>query len=614
MVGEVTFAVIGLLFLIADVRTFSSTFQQTFFGQSNTTLAVMATAVFATSFLAPLVGWRLGPKRSVGMGAAMLGIGTLVATALRNDIADLALSITALAGGMWWLGLLHASRPADRPSPLAVALPIAFAADLVLRAAFRTVPVVDLNPTLAAPLILVAALVFLAAGVAAMSGARTWTRPDARGALALIGLPALFLVSETGATNGAQIALASGLGLGPEPARSTQLGLVLVGLGLAAGSLALSRRYPRGVAAAIACAVGAALLWYVHAPVISLVGGLVLAAGLFIAAATIPGAPLKVAGSPAVVTLALALGWLVFVGTAFGFYALWAYLPAVYAATAVVAIAALLVSGGALPAWRALPIALVPIVVAVPFVALWLTPQSPPSREPSNTFRLMTYNIHQGFSAGNVPSLDMIVEVVSREAPDVLVLQEVVRGWMIDEQHDALGVLAERLDMPYVFAPNIGDLYGNAILSRFPMTDVKRVHFAVQPSARHQPRGAVGVRIGDVLVVTTHLDDVQDAESGAIRQEQVRTIFREWDGEQLAVIAGDMNAEPGSLEMGLFSEGGYSDLAEPAGATTTMDDPPKRIDYIWGIGVIGSNPHTVMALGASDHRAVVVNVTKQARP
>jgi len=613
MVGEVTFAVIGLLFLIADVRTFSSTFQQTFFGQSNTTLAVMATAVFATSFLAPLVGWRLGPKRSVGMSAAMLGIATVVATVSRNNIADLALSVTALAGGMWWLGLLHASRPADRPSPLVVALPIAFSADLVLRAAFRTIPLVDLNPALAAPLILVAALVFLAAGVAAMSGARTWTRPDARGALALIALPALFLVAETGATNGAQIALASGLGLGPEPARATQLGMVLVGLGLAAGSLALSRRYPRGFAAAIACAIGAALLWYVHAPVVSLVGGLVLAAGLLLAAATIPGASLKIAGSPVVVTLALALGWLVFVGTAFGFYAFWAYLPAVYAATAIVAIAALLVSGGALPAWRALPIALVPIVVGVPFVALLLTPQSPPSRDPTSIFRVMTYNIHQGFNAGQVPSLDMLVDVISRESPDVLLLQEVVRGWMIDEQHDALSVLAERLDMPYVFAPNIGDLYGNAILSRFPMTDVKRIHFAVQPSARHQPRGAVGVRIGDVLIVTTHLDDVQDAESGAIRQEQVRTIMREWDGEKVAVIAGDMNAEPGDLEMSLFSEAGYADLAEPAGPTTTMDDPPKRIDYIWGIGVIGSSPHTVMALGASDHRAVVVNVTKLSR-
>src|SRR5207245_7243643 len=147
------------------------------------------------------------------------------------------------------IGLLFllASRPADRPSPFTVAMPIAFCADLVLRAAFRTVPLVDVNPALAAPLVLVAALVFLAAGVAAMSGARTWTRPDFRGGLALIGLPALFLVAETGATNGAQVALASGLGLGPEPARATQLGMVLVGLGLAAGSLALSRRYPRGI-------------------------------------------------------------------------------------------------------------------------------------------------------------------------------------------------------------------------------------------------------------------------------------------------------------------------------------------------------------------------------
>jgi endonuclease/exonuclease/phosphatase family metal-dependent hydrolase len=608
MVGEVTFAVIGLLFLIADIRTFSSTFQQTFFGQSNTTLAIIATAVFATSFLSPIVGWRLGPKRSIGMSAALLGIATLIATVSRNNIADLALSIVGVAGGLWWLALLHASRPPDRPSPLAVALPIAFSADLVLRAAFRTVPLVDLNLALAAPLVLVAALVFLAAGVAAMGGARTWTRPDARGALALIALPALFLVAETGATNGAQVALASGLGLGPEPARSTQLGMVLLGFGLAAGSLALSRRYPRGVAAAIACAAGAALLWYVHAPVVSLVGGLILAAGLFIAAATIPGAPLKVTGSPAVVTLTLALGWLVFVGTAFGFYAFWAYLPAVYAATALVAIAALLVPGGALPAWRALPIALVPIVVGVPLVALLLTPAPQTKDELPATFKLMTYNIHQGFSAGQVPSLDLLVDVISRESPDVLVLQEVVRGWMIDEQHDALGVLAERLAMPYVFSPNIGDLYGNAILSRFPMTEVKRVHFAVQPSAKHQPRGAVGVRIGGVLIVTTHLDEVED--SSAIRQEQVRTILREWDGEKVAIVAGDMNAEPGDLEMGLFSEAGYGDLAEPAGPTTTMDDPPKRIDYIWGIGVTSSSPHTVMALGASDHRAVVVLVKK----
>src|SRR5438270_222578 len=479
MFGEVTFAVLGVLFLIYDVRTFASTFQQTFYGQANTTLALLAGGVFATSLLAPIVGWRLGPRRSVGLGAAMLGIATLLATLSRNNISDLVLTVVGLAGGFWWLALFHAARPADRPSPFPVAVPIAIVLDLALRAAFRTIPVVDQPLTVAAPLVLVAALVFLAAGLISIGAQRGWTRPGLRGAVAIAALPALLLVAETGGTNGAQIALAGGLGYGTE-GRSTELALVLVGLGLAAGTLLLTRPHARGVSAAIACGTGAALLW-AHAPLISLIGGLVLAAGVVLAGASLPGAPTMV-----------------------------------------------------------------------------------------------------------------------------------VRGWMIDEQHDALSVLSERLGLPYVFGPNIGDLYGNAVLSRFPMTDVKRIHFAVQPSLKHQPRGAIGVRIGDVLVVTTHLDDIAD--SSSIRQEQVRAILSAWSGERTAIIAGDMNAEPGDLEMGLFGEAGYGDLGEPAGPTTTMDDPPKRIDYIWGIGVIASNVHTVRAPSASDHLALLVTVTRQVRP
>src|SRR5437867_11903485 len=113
MVGEVTFAVIGLLFLFADIRTFSSTFQQTFFGQSNTTIAIMATAVFATSFLGPIVDWRLGPKRSVALSAEMLGIATVIATVSPSNIADIALTLVGIPGGFLLLGLLHAPRPAD---------------------------------------------------------------------------------------------------------------------------------------------------------------------------------------------------------------------------------------------------------------------------------------------------------------------------------------------------------------------------------------------------------------------------------------------------------------------------------------------------------------------
>src|SRR5438477_373356 len=372
MFGEVTFAVLGVLFLIYDVRTFASTFQQTFYGQANTTLALRPGGVFATSLLAPIVGWRLGPRRSVGLGAAMLGIATLLATLSRNNISDLVLTVVGLAGGFWWLALFHAARPADRPSPCPVAVPIAIVLDLALRAAFRTIPVVDQPLTVAAPLVLVAALVFLAAGLISIGAQRGWTRPGLRGAVAIAALPALLLVAETGGTNGAQIALAGGLGYGTE-GRSTELALVLVGLGLAAGTLLLTRPHARGVSAAIACGTGAALPW-AHAPLI----------------------------------------------------------------------------------------------------ALATTPTPAATEDPVNTFRVMTYNIHQGFNAGQIPSLDSLVDVISRESPDVLVLQEVVRGWMIDEQHDALSVLSERLGLPYVFGPNIGDLYGNALLSRFPMTHVKR--------------------------------------------------------------------------------------------------------------------------------------------
>src|SRR5205823_2802386 len=83
-VMEVIFGVLGLLFLFADVRTFASTFQQTFFGAPNTTLAIMATATFATSFLGLAVGWRLGPTRALGISAALFGATTFLAVASRN--------------------------------------------------------------------------------------------------------------------------------------------------------------------------------------------------------------------------------------------------------------------------------------------------------------------------------------------------------------------------------------------------------------------------------------------------------------------------------------------------------------------------------------------------
>jgi len=111
----------------------------------------------------------------------------------------------------------------------------------------------------------------------------------------------------------------------------------------------------------------------------------------------------------------------------------------------------------------------------------------------------------------------------------------------------------------------------------------------------------------------THLDEHDDASD--VRQRQVRELLRAWDGASPAVIAGDLNAPPASLELDLLSQSGFSDLALQAGTdegTFPSEKPVKRIDYIWGVGVSGSQAHTV-ASTASDHRAVVVNVTRTGR-
>jgi endonuclease/exonuclease/phosphatase family metal-dependent hydrolase len=608
VIGEVTFGVIGLLFLFADLRTFSSTFQLTFFGAPNTNLGVAAMAVFATSFLALIVAARLGPRRAVGLSAVIFGIATLLLTASRSNWLDLALSVAALAAGMWWLALFHSSRAGDAPPALARALPIAFVLDLALRAALRTQPVVDLAWPVAVGIVLVAVLVFGAAGLATLSSERQWSAPNVIGTLALIAAPALVLVAETGATNGAQVALAAGLGLGPEPARATQIGQIVLGVGLAAGAVALVRFGPNRFMGAAALAIGAALLW-AHVPFISLVGGLILAAGLVIAAATIVGAPQVPAGSPAGTVAALSLGWLLFVGAAFGFYAFFALQPAVWAATAAVILATLVAPTPVVRLGAPLAAAAAAVAVAVPLLAFATAPTTPEPQPAKVTFRLMTYNVHQGFNASQIPALDEIVATIAHESPDVLVLEEVVRGWMIDEQHDVLSVLAQRLEMYYTFMPAIGDLYGNAILSRYPMEVVKRVPYAPGPSLRNQPRGALFVKIGDLLIIGTHLDHTSDGTF--VRQDQVRTILRELGDATAIVVAGDLNAEPSDIEIRLFDQAGFQDLGQQAGPTTLGDDPPKRIDYVWGLGVVGAQAHTTPEDNlSSDHRGLVVNITR----
>jgi len=613
VIGPAAFATIGFLFLLSAIHVFTATLYQSLFGKlPNTTLGGLAFVIFGLSLLAGVVAGRLGPRRSVAVTGTVLAVAMLAVAAIRQEWVDLVLSAVAVVAGTQWLSLTHSVRTADRSSPLPIAIPVALAVDLILRSAFGTIPVVAAPLALAVPLVLVATLLFLAAGIATLGEGTVWSAPTARAALGLLAVGPLLLAAETGGLNGAQVALAGGLGRDGGP--STQIGLLVVGIGAAIGAIVLARGLPARPAAAAAIVVGAALLW-LHIPIVSVAAGAAFACGVVIAASALTSAPQPGSRSPWLAVVAFGIGWLLFVGGTFVHYAYFANLEVLWVLTALVVVAVLVVPASPLPRWRPLLAWSVAVLaVLIPAGALVVTPSAATKTQESN-FRVMTYNVHQGFDVGDIPSLDRIADTISREQPDVVVLEEVVRGWLIDDQHDVLGYLAGRLGMAYVYGPTIGDLYGNAILSRYPIADVRRVSYAKEPGLRYQPRGAVIAHIGDdstkprLLIAVTHLDENSDA--SAVRMEQVRALLNEVGSTTPAVIACDCNAKPDAPELKLITDSGFGDLALQSGGpdnTFPSDAPVERIDYIFGTGVTAAQGHVVSST-ASDHRGVVVNIT-----
>src|SRR5258708_14330422 len=332
----------------------------------------MAFAICAASGFAIVTAARLGPRRSIAATGSVLALTTLAVTAIRQEWLDLMLSAVAVIAGTQWLALVHAARPAGRTSPLAVALPLAIVVDLAARSVFAPVRTVAAPIVLAVPIVLIGVLLFLASGIAALGEPLTWTAPGLRGALGLLAIGPVLLVAETGGTNGAQIAMAGGIG--PDGGPSTQLGLVVVGLGIAAGALVLARGWPARPAAAAALTAGAAVMW-AHVPVLSFAAGAAFAAGILIAAASLPAAPSGEARSPWVGALSLAVGWVLFVAGTFVHYAFFANLEAPWLLTALAIVCVLLVPPSPVARWR--PVfagAVAALAIIVPAVGPLLTP------------------------------------------------------------------------------------------------------------------------------------------------------------------------------------------------------------------------------------------------
>ena len=233
------------------------------------------------------------------------------------------------------------------------------------------------------------------------------------------------------------------------------------------------------------------------------------------------------------------------------------------------------------------------------------------------SLRVMTYNIHVGIGMDKRLDLRRIAEVINRERPDLVGLQEVDRGVARTQRVDQIAELARLTRMEYAFAHNLdyqGGQYGVAVLSRFPILARDHRRYANRREAERRGFLRVEVAVGGgrrVSFVTTHLD-YQFRDGRLFETEQLLSALEDTGGP--FIIAGDFNDEPTGdaykLMLTRFADAWGGGETKDAGLTFPADKPVKRIDYIFhsrGDG-IRSRRGRVVGTPASDHLPLVADL------
>jgi len=221
---------------------------------------------------------------------------------------------------------------------------------------------------------------------------------------------------------------------------------------------------------------------------------------------------------------------------------------------------------------------------------------------------VMTYNIQTGFSRENIWSLERTAQTIEAQSPDIVILQEVSRGWMITSGVDQARWLSHRLDMNLAWGPTSDDdLWGVAILSK---AKVLNDELRIYDTTGNLRRGVLGAAIktedDPLFVYATHLDNPKGA--GDIRLEQVTQLVETVAEASPAIIGGDFNATPDSDTIGTVLNAGFTDTGDllPPGTTTSEDN--LRIDYIFVRGPVTVLETQVIETWTSDHRPVVTRL------
>ena len=573
------------------------------------------------AFLIPALARR--PRATLIAAAVALALSRALLAPTRGTDAHLPLAATAAAA---WTILLGAALPLARVRPAAAAAGVAmgWALDAAL---LWWADSADPSATLRGLILVVPAgamLVWLA--FAAQRGdAADARRPRGDVTIAAVGLGVWLFLMNTLAAN------PYGAARWNEVAPTATAAASLVGL--LGGALLVARGLAARRPVLLALHAGALLALIDHALLHSRAFPLLLA---ILAAALVADLALLL---PRVTPRALALAGLVALVLHFlyAFTYLFAFVPLgdlwEGQAPALYLVAALALGGAALlRAGTSAPLpararrGITTLLVAPALVgAVAVATPGADVPEPEGDLRVLSFNVHQGFSNAGVVDAEVFVAVLAEADADIVVLQEADSPRFTSGNLDVGTLLAQRLGYHHVYGqPTSAQAFGGAILSRLPVVDSRAYQLPSTSDDRWYTEARIDLGTREAWVYAVHFALPHE---GRIPQAQA-LLAQAATRSGPTILAGDFNSCPSGLCAG-YEEGVSDDVYaqitaryqdawvaaghdadDPAGYTYEAGDLHERIDHVYASNefivrsaeVVG----TEAALRASDHLPVLV--------
>ncbi len=253
--------------------------------------------------------------------------------------------------------------------------------------------------------------------------------------------------------------------------------------------------------------------------------------------------------------------------------------------------------GGSLSATFSLVIILAVITVAA---AVVFAPRPEQQAGEKRSMKILTYNIQQGYSDGDLKNYDGQLDLIREVDADIIGLQESDTNRIANGNADVVRYFAERLNMYTYFGPKtVTGTFGDALLSKYPIENPRTFYMYSEGEQTATIEAQITVNGETFNVYVTHLGN----RGPMIQQQQVLEVV---EGKENVILIGDFNFRPYEEQYALTT-GSLDDawiVRWPGGNQEQGIDPDERIDHTFLTPGTAVEESEYIADPASDHPAM----------